>query len=152
MSATPSTSRRYWARQLIERQTPTRPIYGSTEWLMLPNDHPDKIAACVVAAECWATAGDTLEDDLRREIKALQIGFKHGEDTAYQEQVDAHRERYGEAPRQLKSFVERRTDQIAAAQPRPGDHPGGMPRPDGVPAPRPPGEWDARFWDGGDSA
>lgn len=120
-----STGRRYWSRQLIERQTPTRPEYGSTAWLMLPNDHPDKIAAVVVAAEIWATAGDTLEDDLRREVDALVLGFKQGEDAAYQAQVRAHRERYGEAPRRLKSFQERRAAQLEAAQPRPGDHPGG---------------------------
>ena len=117
-----ATGRRYWARQLIDRQTPNRPQYGSTAWLMLPNDHPDKVAAAVVAAECWASTADTLEDDLRREIEQLQIGHKREEDRAYIASVEAHRQQFG--GRVLSSFEERRRRQLEAAQPRPGDFKG----------------------------
>ena len=123
----PSTGRRYWARQLIERQTPTRPIYGSTAWLMLDSEHPDKIAACVVAAECWATQGDNLEDDLRREVEALRVGDKKAEDREYLESFASHIKRSG--GRVLSSFEERRRRQLEAAKPREGDHPGGPGKP-----------------------
>lgn len=119
-----STGRRYWARQLIERQTKDRPIYGSTAWLMLPNEHPDKIASCVVAAECWASMEDNLENDLRREIENLQLGHKKAEDLAYLRSFAGHIRRNGGLV--LTTFEERRTRQIEAAKPRPGDYPGGL--------------------------
>jgi len=115
--------RRSWARRYIERRTAFI-AYGSTEWLMLPTDHPDKIAACVVAAECWASNGDTLEADLRREIELLRAAHKRREDEEYQLNAQAHRDRYGHAS-VVRSFVDRRTDQIAAAMPQADDHPGG---------------------------
>lgn len=115
-----ATGRRYWARQLIERQTPERPQYGSTQWLMLPNDHPDKVAAAVIAAECWATIADTLEEDLRREIEAAQKAYKRAEDEAYKANYEAHKRRFPIA-RVVDSFSERRARQLEAAKVRPGD-------------------------------
>lgn len=118
-----ATARRYWARQLIERQTPDRPRYGSTAWLMLPNEHPDKIAACVVAAECWESIVDTLEDDLQREIEQLQIGHKKAEDLAYLRSFARHIKSNG--GKVMTSFEERRRRQLEAAKPRPDDYKGG---------------------------
>ena len=129
----PSTGRRYWARQLIDRAPKPLPSYGSTEWLGLGADDPSKVAACVLAAECWASGADNLEDDLRREIEALQLGFKAGEDADYAARAEAHRAKWGN-PSKRKSFVERRTDQIAATMPRPGDYPGGPVEWEGGPA------------------
>ena len=117
--------RRTWARRYIERRT-SRVIYGSTEWLMLPNDHADKVAACVAAAEAWAAAGDTLEEDIRREIALARQAHKRAEDEEYVQRAADHRHeierKFG---RPVTSFEERRTRQIEAAKPRPGDHPGG---------------------------
>ena len=121
-----------WARRYIERRT-TRVVYGSTEWLTLANDDPNKIAACVAAAECWATAGDTLEADLRREIELMRAAHKRRDDEEYQRAAAAHRAAYSR--RQGRSFMDRRADQLEAARPRPDDYQGG------------PGKWD-----GGDSA
>jgi hypothetical protein len=116
-------NRREWARHLIAHQTADRPVYGSPAWLALANDHPDKIAACVVAAECWATSGDDLEADLRREIANLRLGYKHGEDEAYQ--ASFRRGSGYTPPSQAKGFAERRAEQIASATPQPGDYMGG---------------------------
>jgi hypothetical protein len=46
------------------------PAYGSTEWLALDPSDPRRLAALVVAAECWQHAGrvevmaEQLRDDL----------------------------------------------------------------------------------------
>ncbi|WP_017583876.1 hypothetical protein [Nocardiopsis valliformis] len=55
--------RREWARRLISRgNAPTAPPprYGSEEWCNLPDSHPAKIAAVVLAAESWAWGNDVL--------------------------------------------------------------------------------------------
>lgn len=55
--------RREWARRLISRgNTPGNPPprYGSAEWCALPESHPAKIAAVVLAAESWAWGNDVL--------------------------------------------------------------------------------------------
>ena len=115
--------RRTWARRYIERQTPNRPAYGSTEWLALPDDHPDKVAACVIAAETWACAGDTLEADLRREIEYMRAAHKRREDEEYREAAQSHRATC--TVHAGRSFMDRRADQFAAAKPHPGDYMGG---------------------------
>jgi len=86
--------RQRWAFRFIRKPEEDRPEYGSTGWLELPDDHPDKVAACVVAAECWATAGDHIEEDLRREIEVGRATLKRIDDQEYQTQAAAHRERY----------------------------------------------------------
>jgi len=120
--SSPSTGRRYWARQLIDRAPKPLPEYGSTAWFTA--DDAAKIASCVAAAECWAYNADNLEDDLRREIEMSQVAFKAGEDAAYREQEAAHRAKYGNGS-SLKGFMERRAAQLAAVQPRPDDYAGG---------------------------
>jgi hypothetical protein len=112
-----------WARRYIERRT-SRVVYGSTEWLTLANDDPNKIAACVAAAECWATAGDTLEADLRRDIELMRAAHKRRDDEEYQQQADGHRSKYGNPPTG-RSFQERRAEQLAAASPKSTDYQGG---------------------------
>src|SRR4051794_22570055 len=44
-----------WARQLVENADGPVPEYGSREWLTLPDDSREKVAATVVAAERWRT-------------------------------------------------------------------------------------------------
>lgn len=75
-------ARQQWARLLIERH-PRPPAYGSPEWLALPESHPAKIAAVVVAAECWSMDGDALEERLRLEVLALSRANKQAEDAEY---------------------------------------------------------------------
>jgi pimeloyl-ACP methyl ester carboxylesterase len=117
--------RKTWARELIDRAT--RPIqsYGSPEWCALPLDHPNRVAAVVVAAEAWAWDWENLEDNLRREVEEMRAAFKREEDAEYARSAAEHRKtmerKYG---RVLSSFEERRARQLEAAKPRLGDFPG----------------------------
>lgn len=63
-----SEERKAWARQYI-RRAPEAPLYGSPEWLALP-EGPEKVAAVVKAAECWRTE---QEDEMAR-LRAQCIG------------------------------------------------------------------------------
>jgi hypothetical protein len=84
-------ARSRWAYKMVQRcQTPP-PKYGSTEWLRLPENDVRRIAAVVIAAEAWASAGDCLEDTLRAQLDAEREAFKRAEDTDYQQRRDAHR-------------------------------------------------------------
>lgn len=121
--STPSTGRRYWARQLIDRASTPIPPYGSTEFLMLPNDDPAKVASCVAAAECWAYESEHLEEHLRREITEFARQHKVLDDAAYQAAAAEHRARYKSS--RVKPFMERRAAQLASNQARPGDYTGG---------------------------
>jgi len=123
-------SRRRWAYARIHR-CPTPPPYGSSEWLVLEDDDPGKVAAVMVAAECWAQSGDTLELDLRREVEAARLAHKQAEDDDYQARAEAHRKEHVAS---RGGFAERRQAQLAGVLPQPGDHPGG-PVP-WIPAPR----------------
>jgi hypothetical protein len=87
--------RRRWALGLIGRAPSPCPHYGSPEWLALPDGDPRKVGAVVVAAECWAQYGDTLEDDLRAELDAAWRAHKNAEDSDYQARAAAHREHWG---------------------------------------------------------
>jgi hypothetical protein len=82
--------RRRWAYRLISRCATPGPAYGSPEWLALP-DGPEKVAAVVRAAECWATEGDDLLENLRAEIELSQAALKATEDADYIASRDAHR-------------------------------------------------------------
>ncbi len=130
------SARRRWAYSLIRRTATPPPFYGSAEWAALPDDSPSKVAAVVVAAECWAQAGDTLEDDLRREVDSLRRAHKQAEDDEYRARADEHRREWAAPTR--GSFAERRRAQLDAVAPRDGDYPGGP-----VPwLPKPRNRWD----------
>jgi hypothetical protein len=47
-----------WATALIRAGGERVPDYGSPEWAALPDDSPAKVAACVLAAECWRAETD----------------------------------------------------------------------------------------------
>ena len=83
-----------WARGLITRAASPVPIYGSSEWLALP-DGPAKVAAVVVAAESWARDGDTLIERLEAEVASEREAFKAAEDAAYVARRDAWRREWG---------------------------------------------------------
>jgi len=61
--------RRAWARQHLAGVA-DRPTYGSAEWAGLTDDDPRKLAAAIVAAECWASDLDNLPIRLRIELEA----------------------------------------------------------------------------------
>lgn len=64
--------RQEWAALYIHRGRTAGelPRYGSPAWLDLPDADPRKVAAVVVAAECWADDLDNLEQRLHDEITA----------------------------------------------------------------------------------
>lgn len=64
------TAGRAWAQHLVRRGQALGavPRYSSSAWRALPDNDPRKVAACVVAAECWAEHVDTLEERLHTEI------------------------------------------------------------------------------------
>ncbi|MCL3818546.1 DUF2742 domain-containing protein [Aeromicrobium wangtongii] len=120
-----SAARRRWAWAFISRATPTRPAYGSPAWLSLPDGHPNKIAAVVVAAEIWARRADDLEAELRRDLAMDRQAFKKAEDAEYVANWRAHQAWVSSTlGTNVTSFQDRRARQLDAARPRPGDFPG----------------------------
>ncbi len=117
-------ARRRWAYRLIRRTTTPAPRYGSSSWLALPEGDPAKIASVVTAAESWARGGDDLEADLHQELVAAGLAHKQAEDAEYQARAETHRSEWSRRTPPGKSFTERRTEQLAAAEPRPGDFTG----------------------------
>ena len=84
------TARHTWARRMIDAADRPFPSYGSPEWLALPDGDRRKVAAVVVAAECWAT-----EPELTW-IEALyaSTAFKVTEDADYRARAEAHRDQW----------------------------------------------------------
>ncbi len=82
-------ARRAWAYALIAKAQRPVPRYGSPAWLALP-DGPLKTAACVVAAESWASEIDNLEENLRVQLEAEREAFKRLEDEANLARRNAH--------------------------------------------------------------
>lgn len=115
-------ARRRWAHRMIRRAA-YPPPYGSPEWLALPEGDVAKVAGVVVAAECWAQAGATLDDDLRREVEATREEHKLAEDAEYQQRAAAHQVEWSGLA-DVVPFSERRRRQLKDAEPRPGDRAG----------------------------
>ncbi len=87
--------RRAWARAMIEKaKGHAVPEYGSVDWLRLPDAHPARIAAVVIAAEAWASSGDRLVSDIEREVDQMRRSAKRAEDEAYAASIEAHREKW----------------------------------------------------------
>lgn len=63
-----------WAQQLIDNAEGPVPQYGSPEWQALPDDSRAKVAATVIAAECWRTywLPEEVERRLRTELEAVR--------------------------------------------------------------------------------
>jgi len=116
--------RRYWARRMIDKAGGASiPTYGSSSWLALPEGDPRKVAAVIVAAECWAQSGDTLEGDLRRELATMRREHKRRDDEDYADAQQAHREQWEPVAKRFArlTFLERRALQLADAAPEGGD-------------------------------
>lgn len=90
-----SAARRRWAAGMLAKATGLNiPVYGSPEWLALPEGNLAKVAAVVRAAECHARAGDELEADLRAEVEELRRAHKRAEDAEYVAGIVTHREKW----------------------------------------------------------
>ena len=89
-----ASRRRRWAYSLIGKAASPRPSYGSQAWLDLPEGSAEKVAAVVVAAECWAVDGDDPEARLHRQLEDERRAFKDAEDADYQARAVEHRARW----------------------------------------------------------
>ena len=87
-------ARRRWAYRMMSRCSAPPPVYGSAEWLALPEGSAEKVAAVVCAAECWATDGDNIEANLRAEFTTATAANKRADDEEYVARRDAHRDRW----------------------------------------------------------
>lgn len=93
--------RRDWARRMRTLAAGPIPSYGSETWLALPEGDGRKVAAVVIAAECWAYGGDELEQRLRAEVAAASVAHKRAEDADYRARRDAHRAEWEPVTRRL---------------------------------------------------
>ena len=98
--------RRSWANILIRRSLSPVPSYGSPAWLTLQDADPAKVAACVVAAECWAVDGDEIVVNLQRELAAVWHAEKRIEDEQFRENAAEHRRVWGKQKLCRGSFVD----------------------------------------------
>ena len=117
--------RKRYAYSLIRRARAPFPLYGTEEWISLPEDSAERIAAVVRAAECWAQDGDEIPTRLALEIDEGRRADRAAEDASYAERAAAHRRRWGHlAPVPDRDDLETRVAKARA--PRPGDlRPGG---------------------------
>lgn len=88
----PVERRKAHARLFI-RRAPDAPIYGSEEWLALP-DGPAKVAAVYKAAEAWLTEHEEALARLRAEHLAAAMEAKRADDAAFVERREAHRRQW----------------------------------------------------------
>jgi hypothetical protein len=108
------------------------PSYGSPHWAALADDDPRKLAAAVIAAECWATDLDDLPDRLRRELAAARQADENRwtelfEDARQTAHAAASPAAFALRAHYAKTQAQRITD---ARRRRPGDCPGQQINPD----------------------
>lgn len=84
------TRRKAWAYALIRKFKGRPARYGSAEWLALEDGCAEKVAAVCVAAEAWASTGDTLEEDLRFEVEEMSRCHKALEDREFRQRAEEH--------------------------------------------------------------
>jgi len=129
-SAPEVTARRSWSYRLVSRCATPPPIFGTREWLELPEGTPAKIASVVVAAESWARELDDLPERLEHELDERRRAEKAAEDAEYQARAAAHRRDWRHL-RVVEPYADRRDRELAEAIYRPADADG---RPGGEPA------------------
>lgn len=117
-------ARRRWAYKMMARCAAPPPAYGTAEWLALPEGSVEKVAAVVRAAECWATDGDNLAENLRVQAEAAARAHKDLDDAEYLARRNAHREEYrhlrlvkGTGYSQTPEFLAHGTDGLERGEP-----------------------------------
>jgi hypothetical protein len=115
--------RRTWSYRMAARCDTPPPVFGSREWLDLPDGDYRKIAGVVNAAECWATEGDDLPERLAEEVEQSRVAFKQTEDADYVARAQAHRREWHGLAGANEKFMRRRQAQLdgLARTPQPGD-------------------------------
>lgn len=101
--------RRLWAGALIQAglAAGALPPYGARDWRRLPQEDPRRVAACVVAAECWRSDDDDLETRLRRELYDLAVYGDRLDRASFME-VAEHVQRYASRPTHVELLARRR--------------------------------------------
>lgn len=127
-------ARRNWAKAMVAHIT-DRPTYGTPHWATLADDDPRKLAAAVIAAECWATDLDELPNRARRDLDTLRTAHRAAEqadwDTRFETAAQIARSAATPAAFTLRThYAKTQTDRIAEARrPRPGDRPAATHKP-----------------------
>jgi hypothetical protein len=87
-----------WARARLDAAEGPVPDYGSPEWEALPHGSPAKVAACIIAAECWRTTTDPawLRWRLATELHAPEDPAAWTPDVVEQVHRTAHRPSFAE--------------------------------------------------------
>lgn len=101
-----------WARRLIAhgRNAGALPRYGDDEWRRLADADPRKVAAAVVAAECWRLDGERLPWRIADEIIAARAAadrLEAEEFAAVAEHVRSFANRPGQVERVERGFIPR---------------------------------------------
>ncbi|MFG1621185.1 DUF2742 domain-containing protein [Kribbella sp. NPDC049227] len=121
-------ARRDWAKAMVARIN-DRPTYGTPRWAALADDDPRKLAAAVIAAECWATALDELPDRVRRDLDTLRTAHEAAEQADWDARFETARQiaRSAATPAAFTlraHYAKTQVDRIAEARrPRPADRP-----------------------------
>lgn len=97
--------RRAWAYRFISRVSTPGVVYGSPEFLAMP-EGPEKWGIAIRAAECWASDGDNLKENLRVELEAARHADKLLEDAAYRRRRDAHRDGWDRPDPRIAAEIE----------------------------------------------
>ncbi|MCF6507380.1 hypothetical protein E9549_08160 [Blastococcus sp. MG754426] len=105
-----------WASALIQAAGQPIPDYGSAEWAALPDGSRAKVAACVIAAECWRTYTDPAEVALRLRIE-LDAARDYEEPAVWSPEIVAEVRRTADRPT-FAELCERRGEPERAARAR----------------------------------
>lgn len=102
--------RKRWAAALIRkgRESGVVCVYGDDTWCRLAQDHPARIAATVVAAECHAEDGEDLPRRLQAELDTVREFEELAEAAAFRRVAEDVRRRAGQVP--LGELAHRRGD------------------------------------------
>ncbi|MGW7684863.1 hypothetical protein ACWGID_29255 [Kribbella sp. NPDC054772] len=126
-----TTARRAWATAMVAHITDrtTNPAYGSPRWAALADDDPHKLAAAVIAAECWATDTDDIPNRVRRELDALHQAEERHRAQQFEQATAIARAAATRAAFTLRAhYAKTQAERITEARrPRPGDYPGQRP-------------------------
>ncbi|WP_137292020.1 hypothetical protein [Nocardioides dongxiaopingii] len=85
--------RRQWAQGILSRATGDVPEYMSDEWVDLP-DGPEKVAAVVRAAECWAVDCELRDLEQLVFLNGLRHAHKRDEDAAFVARGSDHKQQW----------------------------------------------------------
>ena len=129
-------ARHAWVKTMVATipdQPANLPTYGSPHWAALADDDPRKLAAAVIAAECWATDLDELPTRLHDELAAstppsTAAREDYWSDTLRRRRQGRSRRRHTGRVRDATPLRQPQAQRVTEARrPRPGDRPARQP-------------------------